>query len=248
MRLGVQLYTLRNLLEEDLLGTLLAVRECGYRFVELAGTHGHTPKKLKTALDKAGLNPVSMHADVKLDGSNVAKLVKDAQFYGCKYVVLPWLGKEHYESGWAAVGQALEPIGQKLADVGLTLCYHNHQFEFGEDADGGIGLDNLYAAADAQFLKAEIDTYWVEYAGFEAGAEIRKVKRRMPLVHFKDLSAGEDKKECAPGSGILSWPSILFTCYEAGAEYAFVEIDNPADALAEIRSGFQFVTNLGVSY
>lgn len=244
MQLGAQLYTIRRELGSDLLPTLKLLRGFGYRYVELAGTNGHTVSKYQKALDKAELQPVSMHYQLALDGSNLKGCLAEAKAFGVKYIVLPWIPKEEYESGWPQVGERLTGLGEKIQAAGYTFCYHHHAFEFELEANGEIGLDNMFEAANPDFVKAEMDTYWIEYAGFDATSEMRKRKGRLPLLHIKDMKNIEEKGFCAPGTGVLSWPAIVFTAYEAGVRYAFVEIDEPENGVHDLAVGLEKMMDL----
>lgn len=244
MQLGAQLYTIRKELTSDLDATLGLLRGFGYRYVELAGTNGHTVKKFQKALDKAELQPISMHLDLHLDGSNLKTCVAEAKAFGVKYIVLPFLAAEHYKLGWSETGKTLSELGKRVQEAGFTFCYHHHAFEFELEGNGEIGLDNMYEASDSAFLKAEMDTYWIEYAGFDAITEMRKRKGRVPLLHLKDMKDAESKTFCAPGTGVLAWPAIAFTAYEVGVRYAFIEIDQPENGVHDLAVGLEKMMDL----
>jgi hypothetical protein len=84
--------------------------------------------------------------------------------------------------------------GAKLHEAGITLCYHNHDFEF-EILDGKYGLDWLYQSTNAQYLQAELDTYWIQKGGANPVEYLKSHAGRVPLLHIKDMTADGDFAE-----------------------------------------------------
>ena len=245
----LQLYTVRDLLEKDFEGTLRRVKEIGYDYVELAGLMGHEPAKLKSILDSHGLSAISAHVPINEFAGDIAAAVGKYKTVGCKFIAIPWLPAEAAPGGadFDKTLETIKKIGEACNAVGITLLYHNHDFEFKTKVDGLFGLDYLYKAIPAEILQTQIDTCWVKVAGQDPAAYIRKYAGRCPVVHLKDFYRegetkdmyeliGEDKKsgteenkglfEFRPvGHGVQDFPAILTASAESGAEWVVVEQD-----------------------
>ena len=248
--LGIQLYSVREELEKDFEGTLKKVKELGYDGVEFAGLYGNDPELIKKMCEEIGLTPISAHvpfADMMADPD----ILKDYAVIGCKYVVIPYLTEE-YRPGQEKFSEVIEGakmLGEKARSLGMTLCYHNHDFEFVK-LDGEYALDILYKEVPADLLQTELDTCWVNVGGENPADYIRKYKGRTEIVHLKDFNGGKsenmyaligidegekkedeslNKFEFRPvGSGVQNFPAILEASKEVGASWVIVEQDEPS--------------------
>ena len=246
--IGLQLYTVRDHLERDFLGTLEKVSKIGYRNLEFAG-YGNLPaRELRKALDGLGLRAVSAHAGGVLQ--DAAPEIEYAEELGVSYLVMPWLPQELRKNvdDYRALGERLNAAGAKCAAHGITLCYHNHDFEFAAVTQSGeFGFDLLYAAAAPENLQAELDTYWVERAGLNAIEYLGKMSGRCPLVHLKDMAKGAGREFEVLGAGILPIVEIAAAARHAGAHYLFVEQDVcRRDSLDSAAASLEFLTREGV--
>ncbi len=133
MRLSLQLYTLRDDLARDLTGTLDAVRDIGLKYVEFAGYYGLLALEWRDLLDARGLKVSAAHIGLDDIKKDFDKVVGDCKTLGCDYVVVPWIGEEHYNNGWDKFGLELTPYAERLKAEGLQMAYHNHAFEFKTD-------------------------------------------------------------------------------------------------------------------
>lgn len=243
MRLSLQLYTLRDSLAEDLKGTLDQVAEIGLKYVEFAGFYGLSAEEWRTLADERGLSFSSAHIGYEQLTSEFDKVVADAKVLGLTTVIIPWIGKEYYENGWASFGKLCEPIGEKLKAEGLRLAYHNHAFEFETD-----GLDGLYGAVSPDVLKAQLDLAWVSIGGHDPVATIQKFADRTPMVHLKDYDPTKTPQWRPAGQGILDWDPILAACEAAGVEFGAIELDeSPGAPIDAVRESFQFFSSKGLS-
>lgn len=245
---ALQLYSVRDEFQKDMLGTLKAVKKMGYSGVEFAGLFGKSAAEIKAMLDEVGLVPVSAHvplAEMLADPDKTFKTYKDI---GCKYVAVPYLPDE-LRPGADKFEQTLKDIdrlGKIAAGYGLTMLYHNHDFEFIR-LEGKYGLDIMYDTIPASVLQTELDLCWVNVGGEDPAEYLRKYAGRAPVVHYKDFSGkknenmyeliGLEKKaptrpegfEFRPvGYGKQDMPTILKATEEAGAEWVVVEQDRPS--------------------
>lgn len=264
--LGVQLYTLRNVLPNDADGVLKTVAEIGYKEVEIL-------RKDMAAFDpilkKYGLRAVSGHFETPifmgeghetwgLDKSmDVNRAIEEAKKYGLTHMVVPYVrpldrGGPDYFKRFA---DNLNKAGEQVTKAGMTLCYHNHAFEFGGKS-GERTWDILLERTDPKNLQIELDIFWVATAGEAPTTWIKKLKGRVPLVHLKDRCFGAptmfDEKVkpeafCEVGAGTLDFIAVLRACQSAGVKHLFVEQDQTQkEPLASLRLSYTNIRKLVV--
>ena len=249
--LGLQLYTVRNELAADFLGTLCKVSEMGYDGVEFAGLNGYEPAQVKTWCDSLGLTPISAHVPLADMLADIDKVIADYKAIGCEYIVVPYVTAERRPGGelFMQMVEEIRAIGQKVKEAGLVLLYHNHDFEFKKLENGQCGLDYMYENVPAEYLQTELDQCWVKYAGYDPVEYLQKYSGRSPVVHLKDFyKSGEqegdpyaligidenEKKENTAfefrpvGYGIQDIPAIIEAAKAAGSKWLVVEQDQPS--------------------
>lgn len=236
---GIQLYTVRGLAARDLDGTLAALGAMGYQEVEFAGYHGHAPAEVRKMLDRAGLRAPSAHKDLaELQGDALARTLEEAHVAGHRYVVLAWVPVARYPTAasWRALGEILDQAGEEARKAGVTVGYHNHDFEFSPVAEGRP-LDLLLESTNPGTVAFELDIYWASKAGQDARALLARHRGRFRMAHVKDMAAGAERRMADPGEGVLDFDAILPAAAAAGVEHYFIEHDYPPDAMATARKG-----------
>ena len=245
---ALQLYSVRDDMEKDFEGTLKKVSELGYHGVEFAGLFGKSAAEVKALCEKYSLTPISAHVplvDMIDDTDAVLRAYKEI---GCEYIVVPYVTEERRPGAekFEETIEDIKKIGAAAEKLGLTLLYHNHDFEFIK-IDGKIGLDVLYASVPENLLKTEIDTCWANVGGVDPASYVLKYTNRAPVVHLKDFTGtpsgrlyaliglDEDNKETSNsfelrpvGYGKQDIPTILDASVKAGAKWVVVEQDNPS--------------------
>lgn len=253
--IAVQVYSVRDAATADFYGTLKQIKEMGYDGVEFAGLYGNKPADVKAICQELGLTPISAHVpyvDMLKDPIGTLSAYKEI---GCKYVAVPYLMPEHRPGhpNFPYVVEFIGIIAKAAHELGLTLLYHNHDFEF-VTIDGKYALDILYDSVSPDLLATELDTCWVNVGGEVPSEYIKKYNGRAPVVHLKDFVGdksedmyeliGIDKKapkrpsnfEFRPvGSGCQDFPSILAAAQAAGAEWVVVELDQATMGLTPIE-------------
>jgi len=178
--IAVQMYTLRSLasLEEQ----VKAVYAAGVTAVETVSTQGVSAEALNVLFRRYSIKPISMHVSLgALRGDDFDALVAFNKEIGNRLLVVPQVSTPTDAAGWRALGRDLGEAAERVAAAGLTLAYHNHDFEFVE-FDGKTGFDLLFEAASPA-LKAEIDVAWAARAGHAPAELIRKFSGRvMPRI------------------------------------------------------------------
>lgn len=255
-KVALQLYSVRGDMEKDFCQTLKKVKDMGYSGVEFAGLFGHDPLEVKKMCEDIGLVPLSAHVPLQEFMEDMEKTVDCYKKVGCKYVVIPYL-QEEYRTDRAAFEKTIEiikKIGEAAKNAGMTLQYHNHDFEF-EKMDGKYVLDILYEEVSPELLQTQIDTCWVNVGGENPADYVRKYAGRIPTVHLKDFAGSksenmyaligidDDKSEDAKGDfefrpvgkGLQNFPAIVAAADEGGAEWVIVEQDSPSMGLSELE-------------
>lgn len=267
---AIQLYTLRDEMEKDFEGTLKKVKEFGYDGVEFAGLYGKTAAEVKALCAENGLAPVSAHVSIDEILEDPDAVLSTYAQIGCKYVAVPYLCEDRRPGtdGWDKTVADIRLIAEKAKALGLTLLYHNHDFEFVK-IDGEYALDILYKTIPADLLQTELDVCWVNVGGEVPADYILKYSNRAPVVHLKDFvmkgkggklyeligieddteTAEEDSFSFAPvGSGCQDMPAILDASVKAGAEWVVVEQDreDKAHTLTEAaKASRDYLKSLG---
>jgi len=222
---ALQLYTVRDETSRDFIGTLEKVAEIGYQGVEFAGFGDIPASKMKDVLEKLNLKAMGSHTPKDLLADKLDEVIDYNLEIGNPYVICPW-DKYDSKEGWLGAAEFYSSVGEKLKQKGLQFCYHNHAHEF-EKFDGEFALDIVYGKTDPSLLKAEIDTYWVYYAGVNPADYVTKYSGRCTVVHLKDMRA-EDRDTAEVGEGIIDIKSIIKASEKAGAEWFVVEQDRCA--------------------
>lgn len=234
MNLAVQLYTLREFLQsrEDFPTTLHRVGQIGYRSIELAGIGPLTVSEFKALSDREQLYICSTHNDYSDFKERLDDLIAEHHLLGSKFVGLGGGIPTAYRNkdGYTVFGKELSEIGKILRSEGLSFVYHNHDFEFAR-YDGITGMDLLLESSDPESFFFELDLYWVQKAGANPAAWIRKLGNRVKIVHLKDMIVTHDKEQrfAEVGEGNMDYSDILDVCERVGVEWGIVEQDQCFD-------------------
>lgn len=234
--LGLQLYTVRES-ELPLEALLAAVADAGYAGVETVGTQGVAPERLRDALAAAGLALASAHVPLTAFRDDLDGLIAAHRTAGTPLLVMPWLDAADRPSdldGWRALGRELDGYGRTLADAGLGLAYHHHDFELAS-VDGSDGLTALLEVAAPEHLGLELDTGWWSVVGRDPVTGLHGWGRRVKRLHLKDVVLGQDPPWVDVGDGVLDVAGVLAAAGDLGVPWAIVEHDAPRDPLATVR-------------
>lgn len=237
---GVQLFTLRNELEQDYFGTLEKVAEMGYKLVEPFswGYEDIPAEKLSDELRRLGLSSVSTFVH-PLTMENLESHIEYAKTIGARYIVTS-LNEESYadEKALRKSIAALRELGLAIRRHGMQLLYHPHAKEF-EIRDGNRTIDRLLAGVGTDVMKLVLDTYWLKKAGVDPLSALQTYKGLSPLIHVKDMD--QDGQFAAIGQGTLNWPSLFGAFKEAGVHYYFVEQDESPNPLESVQISLDYL-------
>ncbi|HSE44099.1 MAG TPA: sugar phosphate isomerase/epimerase [Gemmatimonadales bacterium] len=238
-KIGIQLYSVRELFEVDPSGTLRQLALIGYQEVELAGLGGRPAVEIKAALDKAKIQAPSSHVPLESLGSNLSLTIDNAKILENKYLVCPWLDDGmRTVAGYRHAATLLNQAGNLSRRSGITVAYHNHDFEFA-GLSGTTGYDILLAETDPDAVKFEMDLYWIRKGGGNPLAYFEKWPGRFPMVHVKDM--GPNGEMVDVGAGVTDWAAIFSKASQAGIKHYFVEHDNPPSPIAFARASYDYL-------
>ena len=256
-QIGTQLYTVRNLMAKDPIGTLEKISKIGYKTVEGAtytGSelfYGMPPEQFKMVLSDNGLEMISGHyllgaAMPNTKGTMVndwQKAVDDAAAVGLKYMVCAHLSNTERGNldGYQQTAEKLSAAGAISQKAGIQLCYHNHDFEFVAQ-DGKLPYDVLLQGTDPDLVKMEMDIYWVYKAKQDPIALFKKYPGRFPLWHVKDMDNTPKQMFTEVGNGVIPFKSIFAQAKVAGLDYFFNEQDVcPGDPLDSMAKSYKYI-------
>lgn len=238
VRIGYQVYSAREEAALDLEKVLREISGLGYEGVEFAGFYGKSAQEVKALLDMYKLEALSSHVGLHLIEEDMFGVIAYHLAIGCKYISVPYLldADRPGQPGFARVIAVIHRFARLCREAGITLLYHNHDFEFA-NLSGAYALDFLFDAVPEDLLKTEIDTCWVRYSGLDPAEYVKKYAGRSPVVHMKDYVCGEPTSPCQPrpesfqfspvGAGCQDVASLVRASVAAGAQWLVVEQDFP---------------------
>jgi sugar phosphate isomerase/epimerase len=262
---GVQLFTLFSVMDEDVKGSLKKISAIGYQEIEsafskLGGYYGLKPKEFAALAKQTGLAWKSHHvlgAPFKLppgakmptdkDGKpltippmrnlkdNMQELVDEAAEGGVPYLVCASIPV----SSPAEIDEAviiLSKTGEACNKAGVRFAYHNHDAEF-KNVEGRVPYDVFLSSISKDLMAMELDLCWVTKAGVDPVELFKKNPGRFPLWHVKDID--KDLKGPQPvGTGVVDFKRIFANAEVAGLKHPFVEHDMPADPYASLSTSY----------
>lgn len=225
-KIGLQLYSIRQMAEKDLFETLKRVKALGYDGVELAGLYGYDKKQVKEWMDQVGLECISAHVPWKDLVEKTDETLDLYQSLGCSYVAVPSVeGEFHTSKGMKKLASYLRPVADACKKRGMELLYHNHDFEYKREENQVTLLDDLLGQNENN-LGAELDLGWVLAAGENPKEEIKKYHDRVDLLHMKDVKEINPVYFCPVGKGLLPVRDLMRTAHQSGTKWLIVEQDN----------------------
>lgn len=239
MKLGVQLYSLRNQIKE--LGVeevLKMVAKAGYSCVEFAGFYGLTPKEMKALLDKYHLEGISAH--IRID--EIIPQLDYIDEIGIKSVYIPWMSGDDLKNNIDALVEQIKTVKKELDKRGVVFGYHNHDQEYknGEDLVKQL-LDKT------EGFYSEIDTYWVKMAGLDPVEKMKEYGDRLKCLHIKELKTVGVKTDPNPvvGEGCVGFKEIFDLGNKMGIQLAILEVEGfPCEPAEYLKRSYENMKKL----
>lgn len=226
--IGLELYSVRDALKQDLEGTLRSLRKIGYQCVEFYAPYfewGTTrTKQIRQLLDDIDLRCYSTHNDESYFKADKILRARDMNLMlGCKYMVMSSSDPEPTVSGWKGVADELNSAADRLEGSGLKVGYHNHETEFTPLA--GVRPIEIIAKNTQPSIMLQLDVGTCVKAGSDPTAWIRANPGRIRSLHLKDWSSDPAKDyKVLFGEGDAQWKQILGAAENiGGAEFLLIE-------------------------
>jgi len=270
LRLGVQLWMLRDELQKDFTGTLKKVAEIGLKRVELVDITVRPAAEIKSALAASRLECVSAHVSLAEFDADIVGILDRARQIGIRTLVVPrpWLPpaqQERMKNGqyrqvmneeitldhWKLTASLLNIQGEKLRQAGMQLAFHNHNFEFRKFGDV-VPYEMLAAATDPRLVKLQLDVGWLVSAGLDPVTFLKRWPQRFASLHLKDVQAGFtpnvtlDTVPIEIGKGVVKWGEILPLAYQTGIREYYIEQEGPylRPPLESLRLSYKYLNDL----
>ena len=264
-RIGLELYTVRDLLPKDYEGTLQKVAEMGYKEVEPGTDYANMePKAFRAMLDRLGLSAPSTHVGAT-EGPGLEKQLEGFRIMGIRYTEISGGGAEGgkapTEESVKRTAQQANKHGEIARQFGMKILIHNHTMEF-QPFEGSTRCpyDVLLAETDPSLVAMQLDIGWASVAGQNILEMFQKHPGRFELWHVKDargiklmtpqMRQSERQRSAAlvpVGLGEVDYKSIFAAAGQAGLKHFCVEQDNAADwgdSLAAARVSYRNVLKL----
>ena len=249
--IGLQLYSVREMMPKDFDGTLAKVRAAGYTEVEPAGYYDRTAAEFRKAMDKAGLRAVSTHHPMKVLLPRLDELIEYGHELGLDYIVSPSPTRRDPAltgpltlDDWRWTADQLNHVGEKVKAAGMVFGYHNHTPEFGTEG-GVVFYDELLRLTDPKLVSFEMDCGWVVAAGRNPVEYLSKTPERFPLLHVKDMVKGAtgEMHSAIMGRGVIDYRPILRAA--TGLKHYFVEQEEfDMDVIESLRLDAEYMKKL----
>ncbi len=253
--IGLQLYSVRNLLPKDFEGTLRQLYLAGYREVEAAGYYDKTAAEFRVAMDRAGLRCVSTHLTLSILRTKLDESIDYARALGLDYIICSSSGGVHRDPAakgdltlddWRYVAGEWNRIGEKVKAAGMTFGVHNHVPEFAVE-NGVTVYDELLRLTDPKLVVFEMDCGWAVASGHNPLDYLSKTPDRFPLLHVKDMARepGGRFHSVVLGQGVPDFAPILRAA--TGLKHYFIEQEEfLADPMTELREDADYMRKLDV--
>lgn len=246
--IAYQLYSSRNF--PPLEAQLPILKAMGYDAIEpWLPAYEADPAAFRRALDDAGLTCFGFH--MPLDGlvAEPARFIDIALTLGATYMIPPWVAPERRQptaAFWQSIGADLAKGAEHAARHGLTVAWHNHDFEYAPLPDGTRPIDHILAPEGVMF---EIDCGWITRAGADPATELIRYKHRIVAIQTKDTAPPGTKADdgwAATGDGIIGWAALAPLFHQTAATHIVTEHDNPSDWQAFARRSLDHLRKIGL--
>jgi len=256
-RIGLQLYTLRDIIAPDVSGVIKKVADIGYQDVETYGFSAAdgfwklSPKELKSLLDENNLKSSSGHYDLEEfirtgKEDQLHATIEAANILGQEYVTLPFLSEDLRGSAdvFKMIADKMNKMAETCKKSGLKFAYHNHDFEFKDLGNGETGYKIFMENTDPDLVQFELDIYWVQHSGNNPITLFNDHSGRFTMWHVKDMDKTNRDLNTEIGTGAIDFKPIFNDAKLSGMKYFFVEQENFSqgkDPFQSIKESFDYI-------
>ncbi|WP_117196468.1 sugar phosphate isomerase/epimerase family protein [Rhizobium terrae] len=245
-KLSVQLFTLRSIENDSEM--LDSVRAAGFEFVELYGAKLAQGRDLAELMAARGLQATGSHVALADLSDNLEAVIDNTRAFNISALFVPSVPvpqRDMPAAGWRDLGKQLAILSDKLSAHGMTLGYHNHNWDLHLKDGDKTALDLVFEAAGSAPVQWEADIAWLTRGGVDPVFWLRRYSSRLSAAHVKDLAPeGQNESEAGwadVGSGILDWKILWPEAIANGAKVLVVEHDKPLNPAATIANSFRYI-------
>jgi len=214
--IGVQVYSVREVAQKDLAGTIAKIAQMGYNGVEFAGYYGHNAKDIRKMLDDNNIVCCGTHTQyADLADDKLAATLEFNKTLGNKYVIVPWLqgDEKNPKDSWLKYAERFNVLAEKLKKQKMFIGYHAHAHDvhpLGDTTSWDVFFSNT-----SKDVIMQVDTGNVLSGGGDPIAFLKKYPGRAITVHLKEYSATNPKAMI--GEGDVKWPEVFKLCRPSAA-------------------------------
>ena len=241
-RVGVALFTIPKLLDQDFTGALTLLADIGYKEVQFFGPYpfsdptaherwksvstslglrgsgffGHSPKDVKAILDRTGLSAPAMHVDVGTLRARLGEAAEAAHALEMKYLGISAIPADQRRTldGYKRVADEFNDIGAKASKLGVRFTYHNHGYGWTE-LEGQIPLRVVLERTDPALVIMEMDLFWTVAGGADPVELLDTYRGRYRLMHIKDMK--QRVRFSGDGGDAAQWIELFPFVTDAGS-------------------------------
>lgn len=261
--IGLQLWSVRDLLETDPETTLKTLAEMGYKQVELMSTGQAAKlvplaKSFGLAVNSSFINWNTVTGNWRFTPDETPfefdEVIKRAEKHGLSHLIFGYLRPEERTSAddWKRVADQVNEAAEQAHNAGLQMAYHNHNFEW-DPVDGTTGWEILSSRLEPELVPFELDVFWAAHAGQDPLEVMESIQDRLELLHLKQLNPATPtatRTEDTPPDAFEELPDgelpivqYMRVGKEMGVKYCFVEQDGNYDgtSLNSVRRSVEFL-------
>lgn len=244
-QVGVQLYSVRELCKQDLVGTLKAIKEIGYAGVEFAGYYGKSAKELRQILDDLGLVACGTHTGLAtIAPDQLAATIEFNQELGNKYLMVPGMNGPDAQR-WIELARQFSVAAETAKRSAMYVGYHNHQHEFKDKFDGKCKWEIFFDNAAADVCQ-QLDVGHVVSADEDPVYWLKKYPGRSRTLHAKEIYPGPGILGQVPeGKTGVDWKAVFAAAEADVTEWYIVETEADPKSIANVRGCFDFLKAQG---
>ncbi|MBT0584977.1 sugar phosphate isomerase/epimerase family protein [Alteromonas oceanisediminis] len=250
--IGLQLYSLRHQMADDLPAAMQSVNDWGIHAVEGGGNlYGHSLSDFKRIIDEHHIQVVSVDTSYEEVRDNPIAVAYKAKFYGARFATFYWIPHEgtfSIDDAKAAV-DVLNTAGAVLKENGVTLQYHPHGYEFFPHEEGTILDYMLTHVTEAQF---QMDVFWIKQGGQDPVDFLTRYPGKFTSLHLKDRRHGTETTQDGKadvdtnvvlGSGDVGIQDVVKVAKQQGIKYFFIE-DESSRVMLQVPESIRYLLEL----
>lgn len=256
--IGIQLYTLRGIINNDVKGTLQTVADTGFKELECYSygdgqIFGMPYSDFNKMIQDMGMRITSGHYSLGVSkpeaigtvANGWEKAVEDAANIGQEYMVVAYLDQKERESmdQYKQVCEMFNKANETCKQAGIKFGYHNHEFEF-ESMDGQMPYDVMLQELDPS-VSMELDLYWINFANQNPIDYFTKYPGRFHQWHVKDMNKTDRTKQADVGTGSIDFKALFAQAEQSGLKHFYLEQENyDSSEVESIRNGYSYIQSI----